>query len=231
MNLYKIETESQSRPVNASSDKLFERGSLVILKTGEIEQLGEIKGKMNFLLPCLKDGPYEILREATEEDIKIREEQRLIEKDAFAFCKRTSLELNLQMRLIKVHHYFDSSKMIFYYTADGRIDFRELVKILARTFRIRIEMRQVGVRDETKICGGVGHCGLKLCCSNHLNHFAPVSVRMAKEQGLTLNPSKISGVCGRLMCCLRYEIDADALTDAISEEENGVVLEKEVKDE
>jgi cell fate regulator YaaT (PSP1 superfamily) len=231
MNLYKIELESQNRPIYASFESHIANGKWVVVKTNEIENFGLIKGKYNALLPIMQERAFQIIRVATEEDLAKREEQRKTEEEAFKFCKRTALDLGLSMRLSKVHHYFDSSKMIFYYTAENRVDFRELVKILARTFRVRIEMKQVGVRDETKVCGGLGHCGLELCCSSYLNQFAPVSVKMAKDQGLTLNPTKISGLCGRLMCCLRYEIEEESLKESAPLQENGTVIEKEVKNE
>lgn len=207
MSILKIQLESQNRAIYAISPVPYPKGSNVVVNIDSMEQLGEVRGRCDCLEPYLtKKG--EVIREANKDDLAKRKEQREVEEEAFEFCKRTARELNLSMRLVKVHHYFDSSKIIFYYTAENRVDFRELVKILARTFKIRIEMRQIGVRDETKICGGIGHCGRELCCSSHLNEFAPVTVKMAKDQGLTLNPAKISGMCGRLMCCLRYEVES-----------------------
>ena len=147
----------------------------------------------------------EVLRVATKEDEEHEAENRLKEKDAFKICKKKIREHGLEMKLIDAEYTFDNNKMLFYFTADGRIDFRELVKDLAAVFKTRIELRQIGVRDETKILGGIGICGRPLCCHTYLSEFAPVSIKMAKEQNLSLNPTKISGVCGRLMCCLKNE--------------------------
>ena len=147
----------------------------------------------------------EVLRVATKEDEDHEAENRQKEKEAFKICKKKIREHGLEMKLIDAEYTFDNNKVLFYFTADGRIDFRELVKDLAAVFRTRIELRQIGVRDETKIRGGIGICGRPLCCSTYLTEFAAVSIKMAKEQNLSLNPTKISGVCGRLMCCLTNE--------------------------
>lgn len=149
-----------------------------------------------------------VLRVATEEDKKIYQDNKNKEKDALNICLQKVQQHNLDMKLIDVEYTFDNNKIIFYFTADGRVDFRELVKDLASVFKTRIELRQIGVRDESKMIGGVGPCGRALCCSTFLGDFAPVSIKMAKEQSLSLNPSKISGICGRLMCCLKYEQEA-----------------------
>ena len=146
-----------------------------------------------------------VIRMATAEDDAREENNRKKEKDAFGICQEKIRKHGLEMKLIDVEYTFDNNKILFYFTADGRIDFRELVKDLASVFKTRIELRQVGVRDETKIVGGVGICGRELCCHSYLSEFIPVSIRMAKEQNLSLNPTKISGVCGRLMCCLKNE--------------------------
>lgn len=146
-----------------------------------------------------------VIRIATKEDVKSEEANRGKEKEAFAICLEKIRKHDLQMKLINAEYTFDNNKLLFYFTADGRIDFRELVKDLASVFRTRIELRQIGVRDETKIRGGIGVCGRELCCNTYLAEFAPVSIKMAKEQNLSLNPTKISGVCGRLMCCLTNE--------------------------
>ncbi len=146
-----------------------------------------------------------VIRMATAEDDQTEAENKRKEKDAFQICLEKIKKHGLEMKLIDVEYTFDNNKILFYFTADGRIDFRELVKDLASVFRTRIELRQVGVRDETKIVGGVGICGRPLCCHTFLSEFIPVSIKMAKEQNLSLNPSKISGVCGRLMCCLKNE--------------------------
>ena len=147
----------------------------------------------------------EVIRIATPKDDAREESNRKKEKEAFEICQKKIRAHNLEMKLIDAEYTFDNNKMLFYFTADGRIDFRELVKDLAAVFRTRIELRQIGVRDETKIRGGIGICGRELCCHTYLSEFAPVSIKMAKEQNLSLNPTKISGVCGRLMCCLTNE--------------------------
>jgi len=147
----------------------------------------------------------EIMRKATEEDLKKQAENRVAEKEAFQICLKKIAQHKLPIKLIEVSYTFDVSKIIFYFTAEGRVDFRELVKDLASVFRTRIELRQIGVRDEAKVIGGIGTCGRELCCHSVLSEFQPVSIRMAKKQNLSLNPAKISGVCGRLMCCLKYE--------------------------
>ncbi|NLC68221.1 MAG: stage 0 sporulation family protein [Clostridiaceae bacterium] len=146
-----------------------------------------------------------VIRVATKEDIEHHEENKKKEKEAFDICLKKIKEHNLEMKLIDVEYTFDNNKILFYFTADGRIDFRELVKDLAAVFKTRIELRQIGVRDETKMMGGIGICGRILCCKDFLCEFQPVSIKMAKEQGLSLNPTKISGCCGRLMCCLKFE--------------------------
>ena len=147
----------------------------------------------------------EVIRIATPKDDAREENNRKKEKEAFEICQKKIRAHNLEMKLIDAEYTFDTTKMLFYFTADGRIDFRELVKDLAAVFKTRIELRQIGVRDETKILGGIGICGRPLCCHTYLSEFAPVSIKMAKEQNLSLNPTKISGVCGRLMCCLKNE--------------------------
>lgn len=149
-----------------------------------------------------------IIRIADKHDIAIKEANKEKEKEAFEICLEKIRRHGLAMKLVDVEYTFDGSKILFYFTADGRIDFRELVKDLASVFKTRIELRQIGVRDESKTIGSIGICGRGLCCAQFLDEFVPVSIKMAKEQGLSLNPTKISGVCGRLMCCLKYEQDA-----------------------
>jgi cell fate regulator YaaT (PSP1 superfamily) len=146
-----------------------------------------------------------VIRMATRADDEVEKRNHEKEKEAFKICKEKIKKHGLQMKLIDAEYTFDNNKVLFYFTADGRIDFRELVKDLASVFKTRIELRQVGVRDETKIVGGIGICGRTLCCHSYLSEFIPVSIKMAKEQNLSLNPTKISGVCGRLMCCLKNE--------------------------
>lgn len=146
-----------------------------------------------------------VMRKADNEDLKKHLENKSKEKEAFDICLEKIQKHNLVMKLIDVEYTFDNNKIIFYFTAEGRVDFRELVKDLASVFRTRIELRQIGVRDEAKMIGGIGACGRQMCCACHLGDFAPVSIKMAKEQNLSLNPAKISGICGRLMCCLNFE--------------------------
>ena len=148
-----------------------------------------------------------VIRKATNDDDEREKRNREKEKDAYKVCQEKILKHGLEMKLINAEYTFDNNKVLFYFTADGRVDFRELVKDLAGVFRTRIELRQVGVRDETKILGGMGICGRPLCCHTYLSDFAPVSIKMAKEQSLSLNPTKISGICGRLMCCLQNEAE------------------------
>ena len=149
-----------------------------------------------------------LIRVATKEDLKHLEENRKKEKEALKICEQKVADHGLDMKLVDVEYTFDNSKILFYFTADGRVDFRALVKDLASVFRTRIELRQIGVRDESKMLGGLGVCGRPFCCSMFLGEFHPVSIKMAKEQGLSLSPTKISGTCGRLMCCLKYEQEA-----------------------
>jgi len=148
-----------------------------------------------------------VIRVATEEDERLYQQNKDREKEAFKICDEKIKKHGLEMNLVEAEYTFDGSKLLFYFTAESRIDFRELVKELATVFRTRIELRQIGVRDEAKMLGSVGVCGRNICCSQFLNEFVPVSIKMAKEQGLSLNPTKISGSCGRLMCCLKYEHD------------------------
>jgi cell fate regulator YaaT (PSP1 superfamily) len=152
------------------------------------------------------EGHARIVRRATHEDVARRLQQQHKEQEAFTYCQMRVRERGLDMKLTRVEHAFDGSKLLFYYTAEHRVDFRELVRDLASAFHMRIEMRQIGVRDEARLLGGYGPCGRPLCCTTWLTSFEPVSIKMAKQQGLSLNPSKLAGVCGRLKCCLRYEL-------------------------
>ena len=182
------------------------RGMHVIVETARGREYGRVVSDIRQINEEeLKSPLKQVIRIATEEDTDRETVNRIKERDAFKICKERIAAHGLQMKLIDAEYTFDGSKLLFYFTADGRIDFRELVKDLAGQFRTRIELRQIGVRDETKIIGGIGICGRELCCHAYLSDFAPVSIRMAKEQNLSLNPAKISGVCGRLMCCLRNE--------------------------
>ena len=190
------------------SDFELETGMHVIVETARGVEMGTVLIPPKFVEDEQVIQPLKpVLRIATDEDEKIIEENREKEKEAFAICKEKILKHGLEMKLINAEYTFDNNKLLFYFTADGRIDFRELVKDLAAVFRTRIELRQIGVRDETKILGGIGICGRPLCCRTYLSDFVPVSIKMAKEQNLSLNPTKISGMCGRLMCCLKNEQD------------------------
>lgn len=181
-------------------------GSHVIVETARGVEFGTVMIPPKELQPDKVIQPLKpVLRIATPEDEKIEARNRQKEKEAFKICLEKIQKHKMEMKLVDAEYTFDNNKLLFYFTADGRIDFRELVKDLAAVFRTRIELRQIGVRDETKILGGIGICGRPLCCNTFLSEFAPVSIKMAKEQNLSLNPAKISGVCGRLMCCLKNE--------------------------
>ncbi|MBO6146095.1 MAG: stage 0 sporulation family protein [Lachnospiraceae bacterium] len=187
-------------------DLEIKRGMNVIVETARGKEYGRVVSDIRQVdEEKLKSPLKPVIRIATEEDADQETVNRIREKDAFNICKDKISAHGLEMKLIDAEYTFDGSKLLFYFTADGRVDFRELVKDLASQFKTRIELRQIGVRDETKIIGGMGICGRELCCHAYLSDFAPVSIRMAKEQNLSLNPAKISGVCGRLMCCLRNE--------------------------
>lgn len=184
-------------------------GDHVIVETARGVEYGDVAiGKREVEEEGVIQPLKAIIRVATPEDDELELKNRDKEKEAFKICLEKIEKHKLEMKLIDVEYTFDGNKILFYFTADGRIDFRELVKDLASVFRTRIELRQIGVRDETKILGGIGICGRSLCCNTFLAEFAPVSIKMAKEQNLSLNPTKISGVCGRLMCCLKNEEEA-----------------------
>lgn len=186
----------------------IKEGDKVIVETSRgIEYGNVVIGKKQVSENSITKPLKAVLRMANDEDNRRNEENRLKEKEAFGICLEKIKEHGLDMKLIEAEYTFDGNKVLFYFTADGRIDFRELVKDLATVFRTRIELRQIGVRDESKTVGSIGACGRSLCCSQFLDEFVPVSIKMAKEQGLSLNPAKISGACGRLMCCLKYEQD------------------------
>ncbi len=181
-------------------------GDPVIVETSRGIEYGTVSGSVHEVEDDKVVQPLrQVVRLATEEDIEHVRQNHEKEKEAMEICREKIEKRGLEMKLIASEYTFDNKKILFYFTADGRVDFRELVKDLAAVFRTRIELRQVGVRDETKILGGIGICGRELCCHCYLSEFAPVSIRMAKEQNLSLNPAKISGVCGRLMCCLKNE--------------------------
>ena len=187
----------------------IKQGDKVIVETARgIEYGSVVLGPRDVAEDKIIQPLKQVIRQATEEDNAIEKRNKEKEKEAFQICLEKIKKHGLEMKLIDSEYTFDNNKVLFYFTADGRIDFRELVKDLASVFKTRIELRQIGVRDETKIVGGIGICGRPLCCNTHLSEFAPVSIKMAKEQNLSLNPTKISGVCGRLMCCLKNEEDA-----------------------
>lgn len=186
-----------------------EQGEYVIVETQNGIEIGTVSTathevpKEAIVKPLKK-----VIRKATEKDMARREDNKRKEKEAFGICEELILVHKLDMKLVDVEYSFDANKIVFFFTSDGRVDFRELVKDLASRFHTRIELRQIGVRDEAKMLGGLGICGRPYCCKQFLSDFQPVSIKMAKEQGLSLNPTKISGSCGRLMCCLKYEQDA-----------------------
>lgn len=186
----------------------IKRGQHVIVETARGVEYGDVVlGNKEVDDSKVIQPLKSVIRVATPEDDAKEAKNHEKEKDAFKICLEKIAKHGLEMKLIDAEYTFDNNKVLFYFTADGRIDFRELVKDLAAVFKTRIELRQIGVRDETKILGGIGICGRPLCCSTHLSEFIPVSIKMAKEQNLSLNPTKISGVCGRLMCCLKHEAD------------------------
>ncbi len=184
-------------------------GDQVVVQTEEGRALGTVTATpppLRVRREPAEGSPLQVIRKANREDIVTRLRQQQREQEAFRVCLMKIRERGMGMKLTRVEQVFDGSRLVFYYTADGRVDFRELVRELAAHFRTRIEMRQIGVRDEAKMLAGYGPCGRPLCCSTFLNGFAPVSIKMAKQQQLSLNPAKLSGQCGRLKCCLRYEL-------------------------
>ena len=186
----------------------IKKGDHVIVETARGVEYGTVVGEPREVNDKEIQQPLKpVLMIASERDDEQEKKNKEKEKEAFTICLEKIKKHNLEMKLIDAEYTFDNNKVLFYFTADGRIDFRELVKDLASVFKTRIELRQIGVRDETKIRGGIGICGRPLCCHTHQSDFIPVSIKMAKEQNLSLNPTKISGVCGRLMCCLKYEED------------------------
>ena len=186
-----------------------ENGDMVIVETARGVECGEVVMANRQVEDDKITVPLKsIIRKATPADLKIIEQNKAKEENAFKICQEKILAHKLDMKLVDVECTFDNNKLLFYFTAETRVDFRELVKDLASVFKTRIELRQIGVRDEAKILGGLGICGREFCCKGFLGEFQPVSIKMAKEQGLSLNPTKISGTCGRLMCCLKYEQEA-----------------------
>lgn len=201
-----------------------EKGSFVVVETARGAECGEVAaerrevGEDQIVKPLKK-----VVRLASEADIKKIRDNRKKKADAGEICQKKILDHKLDMKLVDVEVAFDGSKILFYFTADGRVDFRDLVKDLASVFHTRIELRQIGVRDEAKMLGGLGICGQPFCCSRFLDDFQPVSIKMAKEQGLSLNPTKISGSCGRLMCCLKYEQNAYEYLNKITPRNGSIV--------
>nr|WP_320146398.1 stage 0 sporulation family protein [uncultured Anaeromusa sp.] len=192
----------------APSEGTLALGDAVIVETARGLEFGEVVIPVRDVEDESVVQPLKsVLRKANHKDKEKVKQNKAKEEEAFKVCEKKIEEHKLPMKLVDVEYTFDVNKIIFYFTADGRIDFRELVKDLAAVFRTRIELRQIGVRDEAKMMGGIGCCGRPLCCATFLGDFEPVSIRMAKEQNLSLNPTKISGICGRLMCCLKYESD------------------------
>ena len=212
-----------------------EQGEYVIVETQNGIEIGTVSAANHEVAKDAIVKPLKkVIRKATEKDMARREENKNKEKEAFGICEELIFAHKLDMKLVEVEYSFDANKIVFFFTSDGRVDFRELVKDLASRFHTRIELRQIGVRDEAKMLGGLGICGRPYCCKQFLNDFQPVSIKMAKEQGLSLNPTKISGSCGRLMCCLKYEQDAyeylNSLTPSVGStvktpEGNAVVTE------
>ena len=210
-------------------------GDAVIVETARGIEYGEVVTGVHEVPDSEITPPLKpVVRIATVEDAQRQQENRRKEKEAYAICQRKIVEHNLEMKLVSVEYTFDNSKILFYFTANGRVDFRALVKNLASIFKTRIELKQIGVRDEAKMLGGLGLCGRPVCCAQFMGDFQPVSIKMAKEQNLSLNPTKISGVCGRLMCCLKYEQDHYEATrkrmprvgkEVITPDGNGVVVD------
>ena len=190
----------------SAGEHTLRTGDDVVINTEQGKALGRVL-EPPVELECRGCHKVEVLRKATPEELVRDQENRELEKKAFEFCNRTIAEWELPMHLFKVEYLLDRTKATFYFTAEKRVDFRELVRTLAREFGLRIEMRQIGIRDEARLLGGIGPCGLEFCCSTFLQEFAPISVKMAKDQNVILNPSKISGGCGRLLCCLNYEFE------------------------
>ena len=188
--------------------KQYSKGQKVVVETARGIECGDVATSNHKVNDTEIVHPLKkVIRAADEKDLKVLEDNRRKEGEAFAFCQKKVKSLGLDMELVEVECAFDGSKMIFFFTSDDRVDFRELVKILAGAFKSRIEMRQIGVRDVSRMIGGLGICGRPFWCSQFLDEFHPVSIKMAKDQGISLNPSKISGTCGRLLCCLKYEQD------------------------
>jgi len=205
--LVRLRDSGQVYPYNSGNLTLKE-GDYVIVEHDRGLDYGQIVSPKEAVADKnSKEAPKKIVRLAREYDIRQIQDNRLKAKEAFSICTKKIEECKLEMKLVQAEYSFDRSKIIFYFTADGRVDFRNLVKDLAKIFKARIELRQIGVRDEARLFGGFGSCGRELCCRKFLKDFEPVTIKMAKEEGLPLNPPKISGLCGRLMCCLYFEYE------------------------
>ena len=203
---------------------VFHDGDRVVVETSKGIECGIAAGENRNIPDSQIVAPLKkVLRPANESDLRRVKENEKKAREAFDYCEEQISKLGLDMKLIDTEVSFDSGKMLFFFTSDGRVDFRELVKILAANYKTRIELRQIGVRDEAKLLGGLGICGQPFCCSRFLDSFQPVSIKMAKEQGLSLNPVKISGSCGRLMCCLKYEQDAYEYLNSITPQPGSIV--------
>ena len=204
-----IETKlGEYRPVGLfdSNDIKCKRGDIVVLEQEKTTEFGKVVSDLTKACAAKKGQVLgKVLRVATDGDIRQIVNNQMRSKDAHRSCLRKVVESKLDMQLVNAEYSFDGSKILFFFTSEGRVDFRNLVKDLAKTFRARIELKQIGVRDKAKIIGGIGVCGRELCCSSYMKDFHPLSIKMAKDQGLPLNPSKISGVCGRVKCCMAYE--------------------------
>lgn len=206
MAIYGLRTRSLGQTSYFSIADKCRKGDFALIDAEQGVTLAEIVSGPLAILPGTDESSLpSVIRLADEEDMDIYEKNRLLSREAALFCKNCIRERSLDMKLVDVEVFFDRSKFIFYFTAPNRIDFRDLVKDLVREYRARIELRQIGVRHETQMLGAIGNCGMVCCCRGHLLKFAPVTIKMAKEQNLFLNPSKISGICGRLLCCLSYE--------------------------
>ncbi len=189
-----------------ATDIVLKEGDMAIVDTESGSAMGVVVNGIRAIAhDKLPQNLRKVVRRASDDDLKIHKENLKTEEEAQKFCMGRVNERKLSMRLVGVESHFDKSKLVFYFTAENRVDFRELVKDLVQKYKMRIELRQIWVRSEARICGGIGMCGREICCSSFLNNFAPVSIKMAKEQNMLLNPEKISGLCGRLMCCLAYE--------------------------
>jgi len=205
MDLVEVKLRSSgSLAIYDCRDTILEKGDVVIVETGRGLALGEVVAPTT-RRKVKRDKLSRVIRKATSNDMRQSDRNLVKEEAAYDLCKEIIKRFGLTMKLIRVDYLHGGNKAVFYFSADGRVDFRDLVRELARRLHIRVEMRQIGVRDASRLLGGLGTCGLRLCCNRHIREFAPVSIRMAKDQDLVLNPEKVSGLCGRLMCCLAYE--------------------------